>query len=113
MDFYENAKPWNSDVCPNTFKTAEPRASQDVRNATVIVAERGGAYYRSSTFAGTFVVANEGKIPSAKAGKYRILVYCLWFGHRLLTRPPSFEFDMSKCKIIHDYTGPVDKDVAK
>lgn len=113
MDFYENAKPWNSEVCPDTFKTAEPRESKEVRNATVIVAERGGAYYRSSTFAGTFVVADSSKLPSVKAGKRRIPVYCLWFGHRLLTRPPRIEFDMSKCKIVHDYSGPADINLSK
>lgn len=113
MDAYWNAPVWNSEECPHTFKTAEPRGTTDVNNITVIKAGKGGAYYRGSTFSGVFAVANIDKLPSVKVGKYRVPVFCRWFGHRLKQSAPKFEFDMSKCEVVHSYTGGVDSNLAK
>lgn len=107
MDAYNNAPVWNPAKCPSTFKTAEPRATTDVNNVTVIKAGNGGAYYRNATFSGVFAVADVSKLASVKVGKHRVPVFCLWFRHRLKEKMPRFEFDMSKCEIDHNYSGKV------
>lgn len=113
MDAYWNAPVWNPEKCPHTFKTAEPRGTTDVHNVTVIKADKGGAYYRGSTFSGVFAVAKVSNVPAVLVGKHRIPVFCRWFGHRLKQAAPQFEFDMSKCEVLHNFSGKVDSNLDK
>ena len=108
MDFYYNAPVWNDEHCPHTFKTAEPRQAIDVTDVTVIEADVGGAYYRGSTFSGRFVVADARRVPAVQQGSHRIPVFCLWFGHRLVEQAPKVLFNMTRCRVIHNFTGRVD-----
>jgi hypothetical protein len=108
MDFYYNAPVWNDEHCPHTFKTAEPRQAIDVTDVTVIEVDDGGAYYRGSTFSGRFVVADARRVPAVQQGSHRIPVFCLWFGHRLVEQAPKVLFDMTRCRVIHNFTGRVD-----
>lgn len=113
MDFYYNAPVWDDDSCPHTFPAAEPRQSIAVTNATVIDVQNGGAYYRGASFSGRFVVADVGRIPRQREGSHRIPVLCLWFGHRLVRQAPEILFDLSKCRIIENFTGMVDMNLAR
>jgi hypothetical protein len=95
MNFYTKADVWDgSSPPPHTTKKAKPARSQKVSGPTITVVD---AYYRGSTFSGTFLLAEE--VASNEKTKRRVKVYCRWFGHRLKKGEPSFLVDLKTAKL--------------
>lgn len=101
MNAYMAAPVWDDDDenhrCPHTCKTARTVGAAKVENVYVIDAPH--ASYRLAHFGGTFVLAESVKLPLPTKGWHKVEVYCLWFGHRLKTRGPKFNIDMSKARV--------------
>jgi len=114
MNEYMKAPIWNKgndNSPPNTFKAAKVVKRLSVKNMDVIVTPQ--ALYRSATLNGTFVLGKDEEATLPKSGWTNVEVFALWFGHRLKTRGPNFKIDMSKAKIVRNYTGEVDFYIAK
>lgn len=112
MDWYLGAPLWeNKEDCPNTTKLAVPCEPKFVKNKPVIHVK--GAFFRGSTFDGTFVLSDKVVLPLPRRGTERIEVYCRWFGHRLKTRGFLFEVDMAKAKVEENYSGSVSSNFIK
>jgi len=114
MNEYMKAPIWddNSNPSPpNTCQTARVVERIWVNNATVIVTPQ--ALYRAAAFSGTFVLGKDDERTLPKSGWTDVEVFALWFGHRLKTRGPNFKINISKAKILCNYTGEVDFYIAK
>ena len=110
--FYNAAKPWNYDICPNTCSTAVPRGLEQVKHVSVI--EVKGARYRMAEFDGTFVLADPEQPDLPKRGIFKVKVYCLWFGHRLPSGLPiTLKVDGSTSSIHRGYSGRVTSNLAR
>lgn len=97
MNFYTKAEVWlDKAALPNTTKKAKPNKVQKTNGPTITVVN---AYYRGSTFSGTFLLAEP--VSSDERTKRRVKVYCRWFGHRLLKGEPSFLVDLKTAKLQH------------
>ena len=97
MNFYTKAEVWlDKAALPNTTTKAKPSKPQKVSGPTITVVD---AYYRGSTFSGTFLLAEE--VASNEKTKRRVKVYCRWFGHRLKKGEPSFLIDLKTAKLQH------------
>ena len=97
MNFYTKAEVWlDKTALPNTTKKAKPGKLQKVSGPTITVVN---AYYRGSTFSGTFLLAEP--VASNEKTKRRVKIYCRWFGHRLLKGEPSFLVDLKTAKLQH------------
>jgi hypothetical protein len=97
MNFYTKAEVWlDKAALPNTTKKAKPGKLQKVSGPTITVVD---AYYRGSTFSGTFLLAEE--VTTSEKTKRRVKVYCRWFGHRLKKGEPSFLIDLKTAKLQH------------
>jgi hypothetical protein len=95
MNFYTKAEVWlDKAALPNTTTKAKPSKPQKVSGPTITVVD---AYYRGSTFSGTFLLAEE--VASNEKTKRRVKVYCRWFGLRLKKGEPSFLVDMKKARL--------------
>lgn len=106
MNFYFSAKIWDkSAAVPHTSKRAMPTATEYVRNARVIVVK--DAMYRGATFDGTFLLGDNNELPFPRKDSHSVEVYCCWFGYRLKTSGLNFTVDMSKAKVIKNYSGDV------
>ena len=101
MNEYFSAPVWNDDVpkhrCPHTYPKGRTVDFITVENMTVIDAPH--ATYRGAHFGGTFVLAKPEKVLTDFDGWQDVEVYCLWFKHRLKTRGPIFQIDMSKARV--------------
>lgn len=112
MDWYFSAPIWEAQsVCPHTTKFAVPCDPKFVKNKPVIHVK--GAFFRGSTFDGTFVLSERVVLPLPRSGTERVEIYCRWFGHRLKTRGFLFEVDMTKAKVEENYSGSVSSDFTK
>lgn len=110
-NFYDSADRWNSKHCPDTSPNAKPTAEAKVVNATVIATK--AAMYRGACVNGVFLLADaETKIESR--GKYRVKVYCRWFGHRLHSGVPiSLLVDGTKTTKDPNYSGYVVSNISR
>jgi hypothetical protein len=106
MDFYFSAKVWDKSAdAPHTSKRAMPTATEHVRNARVIVVK--DAKYRGAIFDGTFLLGDNNELPFPRKDMHGVEVYCCWFGYRLKTSGLNFTVDMSKAKVINNFSGDV------
>jgi hypothetical protein len=97
MNFYTKAEVWlDKTALPNTTKKAKPGKLQKVSGPTITVVN---AYYRGSTFSGTFLLAEP--VASNEKTKRRVKIYCRWFGLRLKKGEPSFLVDLKTAKLQH------------
>jgi len=110
MDFYLKAPIWDEKKTPHTNKKAVPVKTKKVSEVTVL--EVKDAFYRESTFDGTFIVVNGSDIKVTEAGKGTKKVFCLWFGHRIPTDYPELKFDLKNARVISNYSGEVVIDLA-
>jgi hypothetical protein len=95
MNFYTKADVWDgSSPTPHTTKKAKPARSQKVSGPTITVVD---AYYRGSTFSGTFLLAES--VSGDEKTKRRVKIYCRWFGLRLKKGEPSFLVDLKTAKL--------------
>ena len=95
MNFYTKADVWDgSSPPPHTTKKAKPGKLQKVSGPIIEVVN---AYYRGSTFSGSFLLAEP--VSSDERTKRRVKVYCRWFGLRLKKGEPSFLVDLKTSKI--------------
>jgi hypothetical protein len=97
MNFYTKAEVWDgSSPPPRTTKKAKPSKPQKTNGPTITVTN---AFYRGSTFSGTFLLAES--VSSDEKTKRRVKIYCRWFGHRLKKGEPSFLIDLKTAKLQH------------
>lgn len=113
MNWYDDAPIWlEQGDAPNTQKNAIPCDPQLVRNKRVIHVV--DASFRSATFSGHFIIADDVTLPLPISGTHLIDVYCRWFGHRLRSeRNFSFKVNMDTTTISTHYSGPVFTDFTK
>jgi hypothetical protein len=105
MNFYFSAEVWDKSAAPHTSKRAMPTATEHVRNARVIVVK--DAKYRGATFDGPFLLGDNNELPFPREDTHGVEVYCCWFGYRLKTSGLNFTVDMSKAKVIKNFSGDV------
>lgn len=87
MNFYQSAPVWlEKNSLPNTAKNAKPQSIRKIAKGAVINVI--DAYYRGSTFSGSFLLAED--VSNKEKTRRRVKVYCCWFGHRLKKATPSF-----------------------
>lgn len=111
--FYWDAPKWNSNVCKHTEPGAEAIDHIDIENAPVIEVRDNGAFYRGSHFSGIFLIDEPENTELRTFGTINIIVYCKWFGHRLITRGPQFKVKVSNLVLRLNYDGRIVSDLGK
>ena len=97
---------------PHTVIGAKPDEWRRVENKRVI--HITGAYYRRSTFSGTFELEEQKDtpfIPSPKGDRVKVL--CYWFCCRPETTWPQILIENADFKIEEGYSGEVAKNIAR
>lgn len=97
---------------PHTVIGAKPDEWRRVENKRVI--HITGAYYRRSTFSGTFELEEQKEtpfIPSVKGDRVKIL--CFWFCCRPKTIWPQILIGKGDFEIEEGYSGEVAKNIGK
>ena len=91
---------------PHTVKGAKPNEKRWVENKKVI--HITGAYYRRSTFSGTFELEEQKDTPFIPSKKgYRVKVLCYWFCCRPKTTWPQILIARGDFEIEECYSGEV------
>jgi hypothetical protein len=109
MDFYLTAPKWNEKKCPHKDPSAKPTKIKTLSGVTVIKVKN--AKYRLATIDGIFAVVNGRDIKVSKSGKATKKVFCLWYGHSILSDYPELTLDLENTEVIENYKGKVVVDI--
>ncbi len=100
---------WGKDT-PDTFDTAKPNETSEVKDAHVIHITNG--YYRGSTFSGTFELAKpRNPYWDTKKKARRVFVKAYWFCHKPRTSWPAVLIEGTEYRPEEHYNGIVVRNI--